>query len=252
MGRLRKVAPAWSPLDLPPDVLLGWWESRYTNNGYLDAGQVDTWPDRSGRARDLGQSTGTKRPSYRKAGLGGLPSLRFDGGDVLFHASAPFTGLSRAYMAVVFAATVGNLNKYIVSAPDGASANGMDIGTDAGGMVTYLKTNTVAATALLATLGWSDGRPYLVEHYVDLDLPSGERTLVGGDQTTANVSIGGATVEADHAEFSVGGFSNTFSAFFTGDVFEVLICSRPLVGREQDLYHRWCQKQYGADVRAIA
>lgn len=250
MGRLRKAMPAWSPLSLPPDVLLGWWEARYTNNGYADAGQVDAWPDRSGRSRDLTQATGTKRPSYRRTGLNGLTSLRFDGGDVLFHTSAPFHGLTKGYMAVVFGTTVGNLNKYLVSAPSGGSANGFDLGTDAAGMVAYVKTDTVAATGLLATLSWSDGRPYLAEHFVDLDLAGSERTLVGGDQVVATATIGGASISAAHAEFSVGGFTNTFAAFFTGDIFEVLICSRPLAGREADLYYRHCQKRYGADVRA--
>lgn len=248
---LRRRTQAWSPADLPPEIVLGWWDARHVGPGYADAAAVSLWLDRSGRGRDLAQATGAAQPTFRRNGLIGLPSVRFDGGDRLTNSGgSPFHGLTKAYMAFVFSSLSINSNRYVLSAPSASGANGFDVGLNGATVPSFLKTDTVGATALTANLSWANGAPFLAESMVDLDLSSNERTIYAGNFGIQTTSIGGATVSAALGEFNVGDFGTGFSAGYVGDLHEVLICGRPLVGREGDLFRRYCWQKWGAAVKA--
>lgn len=249
---LRRRTPAWSPADLPPDIVLGWWDARHMGTGYADAAAVSSWLDRSGLGRDLAQATGANQPTFRLNGRNGLPSVRFDGGDKLTNTAlgSPFNGLTKAYSAIVFSTVSGNIDKYMLSMPQVSGGNGYDMGLNNSGVIGYVRTNTVGATSSASSLSWGDGRVYLYEHQVDLDLSGSERTTYAGDFGVALVSIAGATLTSALGEVNLGDFGTGFAAGFTGDVYEVLLCNRPLYGREGDLFRRYCWRKWGAATRA--
>jgi len=59
--------------------LIFWLSADSTN--YPDSADVDLLPDISGNNNDFSQSTGTEQPLFLTNGIGGFPSIDFDGSD---------------------------------------------------------------------------------------------------------------------------------------------------------------------------
>src|SRR6056297_934369 len=55
---------------------------RADSAGFSDGNPVDIWPDISGNGNDFSQSTSAERPTYVLNGIGGQPSVEFDGLDM--------------------------------------------------------------------------------------------------------------------------------------------------------------------------
>jgi hypothetical protein len=81
---------AWSPALLPALAL--WLDGADLDGdgvaeGMAEGGQtggaVESWADKSGAGRSVGQGTAANRPTLILNGIGGAPALAFDGGDFL-------------------------------------------------------------------------------------------------------------------------------------------------------------------------
>jgi hypothetical protein len=72
------AAPVWTPA-LLPDLAAHFDATAMT--GLSDGDPVALWRDLSGHGRDATQATTAARPAYSTAGIGGRPSVRFDGAD---------------------------------------------------------------------------------------------------------------------------------------------------------------------------
>ncbi|UJR78937.1 hypothetical protein [Sandaracinus amylolyticus] len=87
------VAPAWSPAQLTN--LRGWYRA---DDLVVSGAEVTQWTDKSGNAYHLTPPAATNRPTFEAAGLGGKPSVRFDGtDDVLRSATNSFLGTPAGY-----------------------------------------------------------------------------------------------------------------------------------------------------------
>ena len=87
-------------------------DSRFIG-GLNDGDAVTTWSDRSSNGNDV-TSSGTARPSYQTAELGGQPSVRFDGNDDQMERVGTFisnaTSSSPFYMSLLSRVTKANVN----------------------------------------------------------------------------------------------------------------------------------------------
>lgn len=63
------------------------WGAARLETAYADTNAVSSASDWSGKARALTQGTGAAQPTYRTNVINGKPVFRFDGGDVLTHAT---------------------------------------------------------------------------------------------------------------------------------------------------------------------
>ena len=252
MARLRHATRLWTPARLDPSVLLGWWDASRLASLYADGAAVDTWPDLSGRGRDLTQSTAAQKPTFRPYGFVGLPSVRGDGNDLLVNASeAPFNGLSKAYIGVVVSTTTGGQSdRYIVSCPNTSGGNGIDLrlASASSFLNSFLKTNT-ATSDLQSTIatGYASGFPHLLEVVVDLDLSASEQEFVTGPNGRAAGSVGGSTIAAAYGKFFLFGFSDAFvNLGATVDIHEVVIANTPLYGRDRPKLREYFLRKWGA------
>ena len=66
------------------------------------AGYAVTWYDQGGNGFDATQSTAGSQPLFVASGIGGKPSLQFDGNDSLLTASIPYSSLFSAQQATIF------------------------------------------------------------------------------------------------------------------------------------------------------
>lgn len=75
--------------------------------GFVDGDAVATWADTSGNGRDATQAVALLKPTYKAAIKGGLPIVRFDGGDVLLTSSFAHFPSKRGTLMVMFTKTGG-------------------------------------------------------------------------------------------------------------------------------------------------
>jgi hypothetical protein len=73
----------WDPSDL--GLLQSWFESDYAV-GTTSSGKVTSWINRGTDQYNMKQATGTKQPDYTAVGMGGLPTITFDGTSDYLHA----------------------------------------------------------------------------------------------------------------------------------------------------------------------
>jgi len=92
LGGVKPIGETFSPSDL--STLIGWWDATdittlyqtedtstpVTTNGQ-SVGRIE---DKSPEGNHLTQNTALSRPTYVTSGIGGKPSMTFDGGDFLF------------------------------------------------------------------------------------------------------------------------------------------------------------------------
>lgn len=95
MGRIFPIANwvSFAPTDIAGIQL---WHKADAITGLADGDPITSWPDSSGRGRTSQAGSGTTRPLYKTAILGGLPVARFDGSNdflrsAVFAQAQPFT-----------------------------------------------------------------------------------------------------------------------------------------------------------------
>jgi hypothetical protein len=252
VARLRHATKLWTPARLDPSVLLGWWDASRLASLYADGASVDTWPDLSGRGRDLTQSTAAQKPTFRPYGFVGLPSVRGDGNDLLVNATeAPFNGLSKAYIGVVVSTTTGGQSdRYIVSCPNTSGGNGLDMRFASASSVLsmFLKSDTNNSDLNgTVTGGYNDGVPHVLEAVVDLTLAANDQEFVTGPNGRAAGSVGGSTIAAAYGKFFLFGFSDAFvNIGATVDIHEAVIANTPLYGRDRPKLREYFLRKWGA------
>lgn len=237
---------AWTPADLGTTVL-GWYEARDLEGVVADGGAVSSWSDKSSFGRTLTQATASQQPSFQEVGRHDMPAVRADGGDLLRNTAlgSPFHGQADGYISFVFSTASSNAGKYVVSCPNTSGGNGVDLGLSTGGVVGNLKSNA-AFSGITSGLSWGAGLVYLAEQSWDFGLASNDQTVTGGDATAATATVAGATTAAALAEFNVLNFGTGFAAGYTGDLYAVLCCDRPLTTTELDHWRQYCYENFGA------
>jgi hypothetical protein len=81
--------------------LVACWDARDVV-GVGDGGAVSSWPDSSGNGWAAAQATGSKQPTWHRAGINGMPAVKFDGvDDLLVVANQVSTSTAGTILAVV-------------------------------------------------------------------------------------------------------------------------------------------------------
>lgn len=119
LAEARSVVSSFTPADLAGLQL---WFRASDITGLVDGDPVATWSDTSGNARDMTQSTASKRPTWRTAVLNGKAVVRFDGSDDYLSVTSAYTLIAQPFsvFAVVKANSTNTVDRLFDDSNDGS------------------------------------------------------------------------------------------------------------------------------------
>lgn len=230
---------------------------RADSAGLSDGDPVDVWPDVSGNGNDFSQPTAAERPTYVFNGIGGQPSVEYDGsdmslvdedGETYINGQSAFT-----LMAVVQSDVTGTDAGFF----DGEDPNGNDnvltiryddIGADEGGddvikagITVGSETNVESSENLqttspqMLTMQWQSGS--VIDLYADgtLDTPtSASSNPIGNLQDATRAIIGKASKDA--------------GVSWDGQIGEMLFFSNRLNSARRTIVENYFSVKYGIDI----
>lgn len=110
------TAQQFSPIDLSPLIWID------ANVGITESGgSVSSWVDQSGNGNSFTQGVGSQQPLYQATGLGGLPTVYFDGTDEM---------LTGTLSSTLYATTIYIVFQEISATASGPSIMGQTSGTN--------------------------------------------------------------------------------------------------------------------------
>lgn len=222
-----------------PGGLVGWYDAAALT-GLSDADSVTTWPDASGNGNDVTQGTAANKPTYQTNELNGRPVVRFDGTDDRLKVDFlnGLTGLDEGTLIAVLKQTPSG-SRYAAT----FSNDGLYIATNA-------SSHYLAACA--GNVGYSQHRLAsvvstwtLVSNVTDMGLASTEAKLwVGGTPGDTRDLDSNNTGTFPVASFFLG-CSYIETAFFNGDIAEVLIYDHALSDDDREAVEAYLTAKWG-------
>lgn len=198
----------------PSDIsgLAAWWDASDTATITESSGAVSQWSDKSGNARHLTQSTGSKKPTTGTRTKNSLNVIDFDGSDDQFIASTFFYALGSLTAFVVFlvdADPTQTLSTLISEHANGANGNeytlrykasNLNVALTAGASPNYeLDTATGDPTdGSYHTAIWND-TTLAVTYNLDSQTAGTQSYTRSGSFAPANFSVGGADLLAGNS-----------------------------------------------------
>jgi len=236
---------AFSPADI---ANLFWRLDATTITGLANAAVVTQWSDTGGGARHATQATAAMQPTYRTAGLNGLPSVRFDGGDFLSPATFDLTATAAITIFAVASASTGGAHELILST---GSAWISDIG---GFVIQRWNDNAVnvGANGNVGASRWASAATLTTTPKVIsavLDFGQGGATeaqgWVDGTLSGASATATDNTGTFQNAIPRVGAYDAAGSFGLIGDIGEMLFYARALTTVERQQVETYLKTKWG-------
>ncbi|NBC17018.1 MAG: hypothetical protein GVY18_06840, partial [Bacteroidetes bacterium] len=238
-----------------PTVGLDLWWKESGMHGLATLGSdpdIFRWDDASGNGRDLVQLSPSRRPLYAPNGVRGYPAVRFDGtDDLMTHSGYSLDGRDEATVFAVMRTDNSQGGRYLVSMPkDVTGLNGFDLGFTSTRVRSNLKTTNGFTTAE-AVENYYDGDGHILtgRYWADGILATHRVYYDGGQEDAENTS---GTIEAGANRVYLGGFSASYSAYYSGELAEVLVYNRSLGIAERTAVENYLGLKYGIGRRTVA
>ncbi len=225
---------------LPFAVGLSFWFRADSIQDLHDGDSVSLWSDDSRNHLDIGQQAPSQRPRYMHGSLGGLPSVRFDGDDLLFRENVLGSLITSQNEATVFFVArqtssdplntlfgwVSSTDRFLVHATVDDQISFQHGDPNNGGKADWSQPQNWDDTMHIVQL-WRSGTS--AEAIVD-------GVLLGPRSMTDTPLLGEATT------LYLG--SDIFSNTFTGDIGELIVYSRALTNDERSDIAEYLEERF--------
>ncbi|HQL76094.1 MAG TPA: malectin domain-containing carbohydrate-binding protein, partial [Phycisphaerae bacterium] len=193
--------------------------------GHADGAAVSVWGDASGNGNHAAQTDLARQPTYVSNGIGGMPSVRFDGNDILTSVAS----FGNPYSIFAVTQMEGSQNFRLVTSQD----------------VNWLLGNWGGRENVLHANGWvkldpnipADTLPHLYAAVND----SSKTALVSNGQVLAYNAAGTAPI----GKLQLGGWLTTYTEASKADVAEVIVYDHVLTMGEYEAVHTYLAGKYG-------
>lgn len=212
----------------PAAGYVGWWKADALSLSDGDA--VATWTATTGT--NFTQSTAGQKPTYKTSIINGYPVLRFDGGDRMV--ATGFSGGDRPTLFFVIKPSSTSPVGFFDSAPYSA----------------HVARNYTAgvwewwANSPNTSLGLANTNAVLLTF--KMNESGGTRTVTyykNGTEISANTAANANPVTWSNPE--VGSINNGDTAFYTGDIAEILIYNSVLNDADRETTEAYLMDKYG-------
>ena len=211
-------ASAFSPLSLPGLALwldasdLGtlWQDSARTTAVAADADPVGAWDDKSGNARHVTQGTASKRPLYKTAIQNGRSVIRYDGVDDFLFTASEFNLTQPTTAYIVFYADPLETDGVML---DGYTSGRFSARVHPGVPRASLYCGDVVYTSIPSVAPGAFGASAWIGNGVSSVIRWNGVQVGSGDTSTSTLQTGAV----------VGCHADVVSAFFLGDIAEILV-----------------------------
>lgn len=221
---------SFSPLALPSLRL--WLDaSQLTLN---DNDLVQTWTDKSGNGNNVTQATEGNRPTFKTNIVNGKPVVRFDGTDNYMTIPQLFTATHEASWAFVVKHTASADDRFLEYDDDGIYVRCRQ---EAGGATQTLYVEDGSTTIKTSSTADDVFQIWYFSYQNNGGLEWYRNNVIVGIQqmqTLAEVASPGRVL----------GASRTPSAYWAGDMPEVICCNRQLAGVDRDLLISYLMNKY--------
>lgn len=214
-----------TPNTSPSDVsgLIGWW--RAATIAQADASAVATWADSASTPHNLAQPTVGARPTYRTNVINGLPTVRFNGTQLMATAAFAIPQPATTFLVGKIAAVPG-INTYFV---DGLVANKQALVATPSAYAIFAGTSVISAGAVTTAFRMLAA----IEN-----APSCKIWVDGG------VGVGGNAGTNAYDGVTVGSGGGGVG-LLTGDIAEVIVYNRALTLSEINTIGAYLAATYG-------
>lgn len=208
--------------------------------GVSNGASVATWPDLSTGDHDPTQGTGTAQPTYRATGVGGEPSVEFDGGDALAVSVAvdALTDASGNFSIVVVAQAANGNDKCMFAMRDDSEGL-FHLAQKSGGNVEFSAINGASSNAIGTGMG--SNVPTVITGTRD---STGAKVWVNGVAGTPGAAGAPSTTPATKP-LTIGRISSAIW-YYTGHVSYAAVFPFVLTDEERETIESTLAAEFGA------
>lgn len=241
----RKILPVLQPEEIAN--LKGWWKS---NVGVtLSGSDVTQWDDQSGQGNHFTAPVG-QEPQFIASDINGLPSIDFQGGEVLKTASFDWAPIEKYTYFIVFKGGSITSHAHLLGTKELPSGNHFGISFDTGGSDTELEN---AVTNKNWKLTYSSITPFgsSLYHWIIFNENRDGTTSYAWHsgkrhRETADSNPMAHTVTCDAGPLYLGARYNAgvYDLFFDGQVAEIIFYDRNLTDIERQNVEQYLFRKY--------
>lgn len=236
----------WVPTDLG-SVLL--WLDASQLAGLSDGDPVSSWTDVAG-GNNAVQATSEKRPTYRTGVLNGCPVVRFDGGDALATTSAvDLSGTNDITVWAVASAASGATTQVLAEQSDNYNTytDSWLLSRQSAELVSFSSRVSPNYSQAVSTATLTTSHKIAVGTF-DKGLSTNEATMsVNGDGSFTRPLNNNLTGNFGNRIVYIGARNNS-TAYLTGDIAEVGICTAALGSTDLANLEGYLGSKYGITV----
>ena len=211
-----------------------------------DGASVSTWLDGSGVGVNA-SSSGSERPTFVSSGIGGVPSVRFDGVDDFLRLGSGFEDFSDGVsMFVVASPSAVRSGSKLLLLGNGAGQQNISLGRS--GSSPGLQYFTTDASGGFGWFNTADGLSNESGVYSMVQGGGAPNSVVSGSVFRDGVTVGSGSVFVPPVVSRGANFigkSYWADQLFEGDIAEVLLYDRALTSAEQATVNGYLSTKYG-------